>query len=433
MRDILFATTACLVLAAGPHAEAQPSNDEVFGNAALRELHNLAIASAHSERAAKDSDRLGCREAYDSIQSAAHEALTNMHRMSFVPSDALNRVSSLLRLINESSGACPADFVTGAGILPVLAGQAIFSLRTDYAIGDADWYMVTTNGTVEARNPLRYAQSLNDQRYSWVDVRPKGMVAVGVFDWKAEMASQEVADTAIEHSGSNLEAVEVDYRKDSGDDNTSVYFFRTKAEAEAEAKASSERAEASVREAAEAKVSTTSWTRKLMSLPFMIANHDGGFKLAYAVCIDTGKNADGQNTCRDEGSHDWSDNRPVPYLRFNDLSSCQDASYKLNTNHPIGVKVDGNNAFTSYCVPAPKVSGRVVRGYKAIFALTPPGTDSDKNVYADLRISGTQTATVFKTFDACYDALDAAYSKAEKDLDTEKEDVNFVANCVRVY
>jgi hypothetical protein len=116
---------------------------------------------------------------------------------------------------------------------PMLAGQAINALRTDYSIGDTEWYMVNASGNVEAKNPLRYAQSLNNQSYSWVDVRPKGMLFTVVTDWKAEMASNEVGDPSIENSGNNLKFVEVDYRKNAGDDNTSVYFYRTKEDAQA--------------------------------------------------------------------------------------------------------------------------------------------------------------------------------------------------------
>jgi hypothetical protein len=115
------------------------------------------------------------------------------------------------------------------------AGQAILGLRTDYAIGGADWYKVDASGTVEAKNPLRYAQSLKDQNYSWIDVRPKGKMFLLVPDWKAEMASHNVSDPVIENSGSNLKAVEVDYRKNAGDDNTYVYFYRSREEAQAAA------------------------------------------------------------------------------------------------------------------------------------------------------------------------------------------------------
>jgi len=228
MRDILLTTATMLVLTGG-FARAASTNDEMFANAALRELHNLAVASAQSERAAKDSDGIGCRDAYDSMQKAAHEALTNMHSMSFAPIDALNDVSSLLRTINLAPNECPVTWLD----MPMMAGQAIIGLRTDYSIGDAEWYMVNASGDLEAKNPLRYAESLNDQSYSWVDVRPKDMMVMVVADWKAEMASHEVGDPSIENSGNNLKIVEVDYRKNSGDDNTYVYFYRTKEDAQA--------------------------------------------------------------------------------------------------------------------------------------------------------------------------------------------------------
>jgi hypothetical protein len=232
MRDILL-TIATMSVLTGGFARAASTNDEMFANAALGELHNLAAASAQSERAAKDSDGIGCRDAYDGMQKAAHQALTNMHQMSFAPIDALNRVSSLLRVSNLAPNGCPDEDVMKMAPLPMLAGQAIIALRTDYSIGDAEWYMVNASGDVEAQNPLRYAQSLNNQSYSWVDVRPKGMLFTVVTDWKAETASNEVGDPSIENSGNKLKIVEVDYRKNSGDDNTSVYFYRTKEDAQA--------------------------------------------------------------------------------------------------------------------------------------------------------------------------------------------------------
>jgi hypothetical protein len=45
------------------------------------------------------------------------------------------------------------------------------------------------------------------------------------------MASRKVDDPSIENSGNNLKAVEVDYRKNSDDSNTMVYFYRTKEDA----------------------------------------------------------------------------------------------------------------------------------------------------------------------------------------------------------
>jgi hypothetical protein len=80
IRDIVLTTAMMLALTCG-FAHAASTNDGMFESAALRELHKLVIASAQSERAAKDSDRIGCRDAYDSLQKAAHEALTNMHQI----------------------------------------------------------------------------------------------------------------------------------------------------------------------------------------------------------------------------------------------------------------------------------------------------------------------------------------------------------------
>ena len=77
-----------------------------------------------------------------------------------------------------------------------------------------------------------------------------------------------------------------------------------------------------------------------------------------------------------------------------------------------------------------------------VFALTPPDAESDDNIYADLRDRGSQTASVFKTFNACYDAVDAAYSKAMKDLGADENGtlfsdntkiISLTATCVRVY
>lgn len=419
---------------AGGLAHAASSNDETFANAALRELHNLAAASAQSERAAKDSDRLGCRNAYDSLQKAAHEALTNMHQMSFAPIDALERVSALLRVSNLSPDGCPYEVVTRTNILPMTAGQAIMGLRTDYAIGGADWYTVGASGTVEAKNPLRYAQSLSDQSYSWIDVRPKGNMFIGVFDWKAEMASHDVGDRAIENSGNNLKAVEVGYRKNSGDDNTYVYFYRSREEAQAVAQAAKKQAEDDAKAAADVKASDATWKQKLMSLPYMIANRDAGFKVVYAVCKPAGKNAKGENTCSNEGSHDWSDNPAVPYRWFGDIEGCEDAT------HPVNVAPD--ESFAAYCVPAPKVSGRAVKGYKMIFALTAPEAANDDNLYADLRESASQAARLFKAFNTCYDAVDAAYSNTLKELGADEDgnllsdktkSISLTATCVRVY
>ncbi len=174
-----------------------------------------------------------------------------------------------------------------------VAGQAIMSLRWDYAISDGDWYTVKANGDAEAKNPLRYAQSLKDQNYSWVSVRPKGMIFMVELNWKAEMASHNVDDPSIENSGNTLKAIEVDYRKNSNDENTMVYFYRIKEDALAVVQAAKQRAEDDAKADAEQKASDAEWGKKLTSLPYMIANHDVGFKLIYAVC-KPGKSAKGE-------------------------------------------------------------------------------------------------------------------------------------------
>jgi hypothetical protein len=433
-------TIAMMLVLTGGFARAASTNDETFANASLRELHNLAVASAQAERAAKDGDSLGCRDAYDSMQKAAHEALTNMHYMSFAPINALDGVSSLLRVSNLAPNGCPDKALTRLENLPLMAGQAILALRYDYSIGDGDWYMIDAGGDVEAKNPVRYAQSLKSQNYSWVNVRPKGANVMVVPDWKAEMASHEVGDPSIENSGNNLKAVEVDYRKNSGDDNTYVYFYRTKEDAQAAAQASKQQAENDAKAAAELKSSDAEWRQKLTSLPYMIANHDAGFKLTYAACKPAGKNAKGEDTCNADGSHDWSDSRAVPYRWFSDITGCEDAAFRIKTEHP--ADVDRDAVLISYCVPAPKVSGRTLKGYKMVFALTAPGADGDDNTYADLRESRNRTTSVFQTFNACFDAMDGAYSKTMKDLGADEDgtlvsdktkSIDLTATCARVY
>jgi hypothetical protein len=441
MRNILL-TTAMMLALTGGFAHAASTNDEVFANAALRELHNLAAASAQYQQASKDGDEIGCRDAYGSLQKAAHNALMNMHYMSFAPIDAIDNVSSLLRVGRLAPNGCAYEIVMNTDMLLMKAGQAIMSLRYDYAVGDRDWYMINASSEVEAKNPLRYAQSFKDQNYSWVDVRPKGMFFMVESNWKAEMSSHEVGDPAIENSGNNLKTIEVDYRKNSGDDITYVYFYRTKEDAQAAAQASKARTESDAKAAAELKASNAKWSQKLTALPYMIASHDAGFKLAYAVCKPAGKDAKGFNRCNDDDSHDWSDISTVPYRWFSDIKGCEDAAVRLNTEHPADVKVNPDDAFTTSCVPASKASGRTLNGYKMVFALTPPDAESDDNIYAGLRDRGSQTASVFKTFNACYDALDAAYYKAMKDLGADEKGhllsdntkiIDLMTTCVRVY
>jgi hypothetical protein len=441
MRELLLTIGAMLPLTGG-FAHATSTNDDVLAKAALRELHNLAAATAQSERAAKDSDDIGCRDAYESMQEAAHGALMNLHSMSFAPIDAIDYVSSLLRVSHLAPNGCANEAVTGTDMLPTVAGQAIISLRYDYAIGDGEWYMINANGNVEATNPLRYAQSLKDQNYSWVNVRPKGMTFIVQSDWKAEMASHEIDDPSIENSGNNLKAVEVDYRKNSNDDNTMVYFYRAKDDAWAAAAAVKQQADNDTKADAEQKASDAEWGKKLTSLPYVVANHDLGFKVVYAVCKAAGKNAKGENTCNNDGSRDWSDSRSIPYRWFSDMQGCEDAQFIIKNKHPADVRVDGNDFFVSDCVPAPKVTGQTLKGYEIVFALSSPGADADDDTYGNLRESGSPTAIVFKTFNACYDATHAAFSKTIKDLGADEDgdllsdktkNIILTATCVRVY
>jgi hypothetical protein len=297
-------------------------------------------------------------------------------------------------------------------------------------------------GRHEAKNPLRYAQSLKDQNYSWVVVRPKGMVAMIEEDWKAEMSSQNVVDPSIKNSSNNLEAVEVGYRKNSGDTNTIVYFYRTEEDALAAIQAEKNQADVDTQVAAELKASNAEWNKKLTSLPYMVTNQDAGFKLVYAVCKSGGKNAKGEYTCNVDDSHDWSDTDGVPYHWFSDIQRCDNAQLKIRGNHPSDMKLSGDDAFTSYCVPASKVSGHTLTGYKMVFALSAPGAAYDDNSYADLRENGSQNTIIFKTFKACYDGMDAAYSKTMKDLGADEDgdllsdktkSIDLTATCVRVY
>ncbi len=257
------------------------------------------------------------------------------------------------------------------------------------------------------------------------------------------MASHNVDDPSIENSGNSLKAIEVGYRKNSDDENTMVYFYRTKEDALAAAQAAKQQAEDDGKADAEQKASDAEWGKKLTSLPYMIANHDIGFKLVYAVCKSAGRNAKGENTCNDDGSHDWSDDHRVSYHWFSDMQGCKNAQLSINTEHPADVKLNTDDAFVSDCVTAPKVSGHTLQGYQAVFTiLAPPGAAPDEASYADLRKRGSQTATVFKKFDACYDTAIATYSKIAKDLGIDEDgnllsdktkSISLWVNCVRIY
>src|SRR3984957_9107017 len=187
--------------------------------------------------------------------------------------------------------------------LLLIGGQAISALRYDYAIGEGDWFTISEGAAISSKNPLRYSQSLRDQSYSWVSVRPKDMLVIAPSDWKAEMASREVDDSTIENSGANLKAVEVAFRQRPEDTNTTVYFYRNKDDARSAMDARNALVEADAKAEADLKASKAEWGKKLASLPYLIPDHKLGFKLVYGVCRDTGKrNDDGSRICAEDGS-----------------------------------------------------------------------------------------------------------------------------------
>jgi hypothetical protein len=434
----IFTLGAGLTTAAG--AEQTP-NDRAAANAALRSLHDLARAIANYQQAAKDSDRLGCREAYLSIQKLAHAALTEMHSMSSQPIDAIEGVSGLLRVGELARNDCSYDLATKSLLL--IGGQAISALRYDYAIGDGDWYTISEGAPISSRNPLRYSQSLKDQSYSWVSVRPKDMLVIAPSDWKAEMASRDVDDSTIENSGKNLKAVEVAYRQRPEDSNTTVYFYRNKEDARLALEARNALVEADAKAEADLKASKAEWDRKLSSLPYLISDHNSGFKLVYGVCRDTGKrNADGSRICAEDGSLDWSDDRGEPYHWFSDFHSCGDAQQKLIGDTPRDLKINSDDAFVSSCVPAPKVNGRSPKGYVIMFTLIAPGAMEDDALYATLSERNSKSATVFTKFRSCDEAIEPAHAMALTDLGTDKDgnllsdkavSIGLWATCVRIY
>jgi hypothetical protein len=414
MRRLMIGAVLALgVLGGAAHAD-WTTNDEIFANAALRELHDLARASAQLGQAAKDGDDLGIQDAYASLQSAAHESLTDMHRISLEPVDAIEDVSEVLRVADLARSG--NEFADEAVV--TVAGQAITELRWDYAIGPGDWYMVKANGDIEAENPVSYAQSLRDQGYSWVGVSPKDDFVVAVSDWKAELDSLRVDDPSIEDYGiqSHLDAVEVDYRKNSDDDNTRVYFYRTRGAAVAAETATT----ADMKSAADSKASDADWEKKFTELPYMIANHDAGFKLVYDPC----REKKGSNICDTVPSYDLAGTHGAPYQWFADEQSCEnDPAANVRTEYVGSIDIPAPT-----CLPAPKPSGHTLRGYKMVFSLVPPNMLSpqamldpkveveDITFYAELRKPGFNSAAVFKTFAACDAAMDAADSKALKDL-----------------
>jgi hypothetical protein len=434
----VFSLGAGLTTAA--RAEQSPS-DQATANAALRSLHDLARAIVNYQQAAKENDQLGCHEAYLSIQKLAHAALTEMHSMSAQPIDAVEDVSSLLRVGALARNDCSFDPDTRSLLL--IGGQAISALRYDYAIGEGDWFTISEGAPISSKNPLRYSQSLRDQSYSWVSVRPKDMLVIAPSDWKAEMASRDVDDSTIENSGANLKAVEVAFRQRPEDTNTTVYFYRNKDDARSAMDARNALVEADAKAEADLKASKAEWGKKLASLPYLIPDHKSGFKLVYGVCRDTGKrNADGSRICTEDGSRDWSDDRREPYHWFSDFHSCGDAQQRLIGDVPLDLKINSDDAFVSSCVPAPKVNRHSPKGYVIMFTLIAPGAMEDDALYATLSELNSKSATVFTKFSSCDEAIEPAHAMALTDLGADKNgsllsdrtiSIGLWATCVRIY
>ena len=409
-------------------------DDETFANSALSYLHEAARAAARHEQAAKDSDSIGCREALDDLQKSAHEALMNMHHMSFVPIDALDSVAALLRVADLSNGSCP----TGSFEVMV-AGQAIVGLRTDYTIGTADWFTANPDGTIKATNPLTFAQSMTDSNYSWVSVKAKKQMIV-VADWNTELGSNNVTDSTLANDGAEIKAIEVDYRKNSGDENTYVYFYRTQQDALAEIQVAKQKSEDDAKEQMAGDVSRAKWRDKLLALSYVIGNTDSGYKLSFINCTDVGQNSDGQNICEDQGSYDWSDNPKYPYHWFDKFTDCNNADSELGAKPPSG-KIPAQN-FTHTCLPSARPSKKVAKGYKIILSLTAPGTFTDDTIYSEFRSPGHNAPIIFSTFKECSTAADAAYKTALQDLGAdadgklksdETQTIDLMATCSRQY
>jgi hypothetical protein len=419
----------------------QPPSDHVSANAALRSLHDLARAIIDYQQAAKDSDQIRCHGAYLRIQKIAHAALTEMQGMSSQPFDAIEHVSSLLRVGALARNDCSDEPDTKSLLL--IGGQAISALRYDNAIGAEDWYTISEGAAISSRNPLQYSQSLRDQGYSWVSVRPKDTLIVAPSDWNAELASGDVDDASIENSGPNLKAVEVAYRQRPEDSETTVYFYRNKDDARSAMEARKALVEADAKAEADLKASKADWRKKLTSLPYLVLDHSSGFKLVFGVCRDTGKkDADGSRLCAEDGSRDWSDDRGEPYHWFSDFHACGDAQQKLIGNVPLDLKMNSDDAFVSSCVPSPKANGRLPKGYTIMFTLIAPGAMEDDALYATFSERDSKTATVFTKFTSCSEAIDPARTTMLTDLGADKNgsllsdktiSLGLWATCVRTY
>ena len=158
------------------------------------------------------------------------------------------------------------------------------------------------------------------------------------------MASHEVVDPSIANSGNNLKTVEVGYRKNSGDGNTYVDFYRTKEDAQPAAEASKQQAEDDAKVDAEIKASDAEWKKKLTSLPYMIANHDAGFKLAYAVCKPAGKKPEVRTRVTTTA---LMTGQTVSMYRIAGSAICRGVrtpNLDINTKHPADVGVNRDDA-----------------------------------------------------------------------------------------
>lgn len=422
-------------------AHARTASDATWGNTALGSLHRLAYAAAQYEQATKDSDQIGCRDAYRDMQKLAHSALVDMHSMSFAPDDAIERVSRLLRLTQLTPYRCSNEIAAQAQF--VVAGAAIVALRYDYAIGDQDWYTAAKDGAIRARNPLRYAESLKNDDYYWVGVQPKGIPFVAEVDWNAELASSAVNDPSIQDSGRSLKVVEVDYRRSSDDSITEVDFYRTKEAATSAMHRKMRRAEAETKAKAARKASEARWRKKLASLPYLIRDHDRGFKLVYDICRETDKKAaDGSGYCTEIGSHDWSPKPSSSYQWFSSWRSCSNAEIAFSQKKASEIKTAPGELVSSECMPAPRPGRHVMQGYKIVYVLLAPGASYGHATYAEFRETGSDDARVFKTFRKCYDKAMSVYTKALKDLGVDKDgnvvgnttkSVEFTGDCVRSY
>lgn len=398
------------------------ADDSALGNLALRNLHQVARATVQGATAAKDNDTLGCQEGFSALQQSAHESLGIMHSIAPEPINAIKRLGDLLRLSELSADRCTAN-----GFEPMIAGQVILGLRTDFAIGVENWYMVDDSGNVVGRNPLKYEQELRNANYSWVDVRLKAQPLLLIDDWKAEMQSTDVADSKRLGREDGVNEVELGYRKAAADSNSTVYFYRTR---EAALKAKNE-VEAVAKDEAQNEAARNELQSKLLALPYITADNDIGFKIQYAVCKPNGKTIDGVSGCDEEGSHDWSDTPSLPYSWYADIDVCTNALFTLHTNSNFGHELGGNPI--ADCIPAKKPIQRNVKGYTMLVETR----TLSSSIYVLLKRESFKGAIIFRDFKLCSAAMDPLIDKLKKTLGKDADD-NYVADniiltCSRAY